>query len=64
MIVERDRDQRQRYLQFRHHVDVGPRLLGLATWMVVDVDRCLGVMPQVCIDHLAYTDGRLVDRAA
>ena len=64
MIVERIRDQRQRSLQFGRHVDVGPRRLGLAAWMVVDEDHCLGVMPQGCIDQLSHTDGRLVDRAA
>ena len=47
MIVERNRHQRQRCLQFGRHVDVGPRRLGLAAWMVVDEDHCLGVMPRL-----------------
>ena len=39
MIVRRDRDQRQRRLKFRRHVDVGAQLLGLAARMVVDEDQ-------------------------
>ena len=62
--MERNRRQRQRCLQFGRHVDVGPRRLGLAAWMVVDEDHCFGVMPQGCIDDLAHIHGRLFDRAA
>ena len=64
MIVKSDRDHRLRRIQFDRHVDDGRRRLGIAAWMVMDEDHCLGVMPQGGINHLAHTIRRPVDRVA
>ena len=63
MVMKCHSDQPQCLFQFRCHIDVGAGRLGLATRMIMNKNHRLGMMLQRHIDHFAYIDWRLVNRA-
>ena len=64
MVVQFDVQSLGGCFQFARHLDVGPRWLGIATWMVMDRDQRSGVESQGTLQDLARVDGRVIDRAA